>query len=71
MAPFGTQFGANFYGGSGTPLTTYVVTANQTNVFVEGRGDMGRTGRADAHRLPASGAGTEAWATAPSACAWS
>jgi hypothetical protein len=43
MAPFGTQFGANFYGGSGTPLTTYVVTGNQTNVFVEGRGDMGRT----------------------------
>ena len=43
MAPFGTQFGANFYGGSGTPLTTYVDTANQTNVFVDGRGDMGRT----------------------------
>jgi hypothetical protein len=33
----------NFYAGSGTPLTTYVVTLNQTNVFVEGRGDMGRT----------------------------
>ena len=30
MAPFGTQFGAFFYGGSGTPLTTYVITANQT-----------------------------------------
>ena len=43
MAPFGTQFGVNFYGGSGTPLTTYVVTVNQTNVFVDGRGDMGRT----------------------------
>jgi hypothetical protein len=43
LAPFGTQFGAFFYGGSGTPLTTYVVTANQTNVFVDGRGDMGRT----------------------------
>ena len=26
MAPFGTQFGVNFYGGSGTPLSTYVVT---------------------------------------------
>jgi outer membrane receptor protein involved in Fe transport len=43
MAPFGTQFGVNFYGGSGTPLSTYVVTGNQTNVFVNGRGDMGRT----------------------------
>ena len=43
MAPFGTQFGVNFYGGSGTPLTTYVITANQTQVFVNGRGDMGRT----------------------------
>jgi hypothetical protein len=43
MAPFGTQFGVNFYGGSGTPLSTYVVTTNQTNVFVNGRGDMGRT----------------------------
>lgn len=41
--PFGTQIGANFYGGSGTPISTYVVTLNQTNVFVEGRGDMGRT----------------------------
>jgi len=43
MAPFGTQFGVNFYGGSGTPLTTYVITADQTQVFVNGRGDMGRT----------------------------
>ena len=43
MAPFGTQFGVNFYGGSGTPLTTYVNTVNQTAAFVEGRGDMGRT----------------------------
>lgn len=41
--PFGTQVGANFYGGSGTPISTYVVTLNQTNVFVEGRGDLGRT----------------------------
>ena len=41
--PFGTQIGANFYGGSGTPMSTYVVTLNQTNLFVEGRGDMGRT----------------------------
>ena len=43
LMPFGTQVGAFFYGGSGTPLTTYVVTGNQTNVFVDGRGDMGRT----------------------------
>ena len=41
--PFGTQVGANFYGGSGTPISTYVVTLNQTNLFVNGRGDMGRT----------------------------
>jgi hypothetical protein len=43
MAPFGTQLGAFFYAGSGTPMTTYVVSANQTNLFVDGRGDMGRT----------------------------
>ncbi len=41
--PFGTQIGVNFYGGSGTPMSTYVATLNQTNMFVEGRGDMGRT----------------------------
>jgi hypothetical protein len=43
LAPFGTQIGANFYAGSGTPLTTYVSTINGTEVFAEGRGDMGRT----------------------------
>jgi hypothetical protein len=43
QAPFGTQFGAFFYGGSGTPISTYVNTTNQIPVFVEGRGDMGRT----------------------------
>jgi len=43
MLPFGTQLGAFFYAGSGTPLTTYVVSTNQTNLFVNGRGDMGRT----------------------------
>jgi hypothetical protein len=43
MAPFGTQFGANFFAGSGTPLTTYVNTLNGTEIFVDGRGDMGRT----------------------------
>ena len=38
-----TQIGAFVYVGSGTPMTTYVNTVNQTEVFVEGRGDMGRT----------------------------
>jgi hypothetical protein len=41
--PIGTQIGGVFYGGSGTPLTTYVNTLNQTEVMVNGRGDMGRT----------------------------
>ena len=43
VTPFGTQIGLNQYVGSGTPLTTYVRTANATEVFVEGRGDLGRT----------------------------
>ena len=43
MTPFGTQIGLNQYVGSGTPLTTYVRTINATEVFVEGRGDHGRT----------------------------
>ena len=43
VMPFGTTLAANFYGGSGTPLTTYVTTTNGTRVFVNGRGDMGRT----------------------------
>ena len=43
LFPFGTQIGGFFYAGSGTPLTTYVVSTNQTNLFVNGRGDMGRT----------------------------
>jgi hypothetical protein len=42
MAPFGTQIGLNQYVGSGTPLTTEVRSLH-TLVFVEGRGDMGRT----------------------------
>lgn len=41
--PFGTELGLFFYGGSGTPISTYVNTTNQTEVFVNGRGDMGRT----------------------------
>jgi len=43
---FGTQIGANFYGGSGTPMTTYVMSQNTSGgvgSMVEGRGDMGRT----------------------------
>jgi carboxypeptidase family protein/TonB-dependent receptor-like protein len=43
IAPFGTQIGANQYIGSGTPLTTYVNTINGTEIFVDGRGDIGRT----------------------------
>jgi hypothetical protein len=40
---FGTQVGAFFYGGSGTPISTYVNTLHQIPIFVEGRGNMGRT----------------------------
>lgn len=40
---WGTEIGANFYGGSGTPLSTYAWTINSIPVFVNGRGDMGRT----------------------------
>ena len=58
-SPFGTQVGANFYGGSGTPLTTYVVTTNQTNVFVERPRRHGPDARADADR-PAGLARAEA-----------
>jgi hypothetical protein len=39
----GTQVGAFFYGGSGTPITTYVVGQDQYAPMVNGRGDMGRT----------------------------
>ncbi len=41
--PFGTQVGLLFYAASGTPISTYVNTTNQAEVFVNGRGDMGRT----------------------------
>ncbi len=40
---FGTDLGFSFYGGSGTPISTYVNTTSQAEVFVNGRGDMGRT----------------------------
>ena len=41
--PSGTQVGGFFYGGSGTPISTYVMTIDQIPVFVNGRGDLGRT----------------------------
>jgi hypothetical protein len=41
--PFGTQLGAFFYGGSGTPVSTYVTSNHGAEIFVEGRGDLGRT----------------------------
>jgi hypothetical protein len=41
--PFGTQIGAFEYVGSGTPISTVVNTLNTIPVFVNGRGDMGRT----------------------------
>jgi hypothetical protein len=40
---FGTEIAANFYGGSGTPLSTYAWTINGIPIFVNGRGDLGRT----------------------------
>jgi Carboxypeptidase regulatory-like domain len=40
---FGTQIGALFNGSSGTPMSTYVNTLNGYQVFVNGRGDMGRS----------------------------
>jgi hypothetical protein len=40
---WGTEIGGNFYGGSGTPLSTYGWTINGIPIFVNGRGDMGRT----------------------------
>jgi hypothetical protein len=38
-----TQVGAFMYVGSGTPMTTYVNSVNQTEIYVEGRGNMSRT----------------------------
>jgi outer membrane receptor protein involved in Fe transport len=39
----GTQVGAFFYGGSGTPISTQVVGQDLYAPLVNGRGDMGRT----------------------------
>ena len=41
--PFGTQLGAFFYGGSGTPISTVVNSLDLEPLLVNGRGDMGRT----------------------------
>jgi hypothetical protein len=43
LLPTGTQVGAFFYGGSGTPITRTVNTINTIPVMVDGRGSMGRT----------------------------
>ena len=40
---FGTELGGFFYAGSGTPMSTFVNTSQNAPVFVNGRGDMGRT----------------------------
>lgn len=59
--PFGTQVGAFFYGGSGTPVSTVVNSLDLEPLLVNGRGDMGRTPtltRTDllvSHELPLSG----------------
>jgi len=39
---FGTEIGARFYGGSGTPITTRVEDLNQIPLMVNGRADAGR-----------------------------
>jgi hypothetical protein len=38
--PFGTQVGAFFYGGSGTPISTYVTSVHAADILVEGRGNF-------------------------------
>ena len=40
---WGTEVGGFLYAGSGTPISTVVNTINQVPIFVNGRGDMGRT----------------------------
>ena len=52
--PFGTQVGAFFYGGSGTPVYTYVTSTNSADLFVEGRNGWYENGRVtDGKRTPA------------------
>jgi hypothetical protein len=43
LLPFGTNIGGFFYGASGTPISTYVTSTHSADIFVNGRGDMGRT----------------------------
>ncbi len=56
-----TQLGGLVYVGSGTPMTTYVNSVNQTEIYVDGRGNMGRTpvfSKTDllvSHELPMAG----------------
>ena len=43
LLPTGTQVGAFFYGGSGTPISRTVSSINFIPIFVDGRGSLGRT----------------------------
>jgi hypothetical protein len=43
--PFGTQVGAFFYAGSGTPVYTYVTSTNSADLFVEGRNGFYENGQ--------------------------
>ena len=43
VMPWGTNIGGFVYAGSGTPVSTYVTSTNSADLFVNGRGDMGRT----------------------------
>ena len=43
--PFGTQVGAFFYGGSGTPVYTYVTSTHAADLFVEGRNGFYENGQ--------------------------
>jgi Carboxypeptidase regulatory-like domain/TonB-dependent Receptor Plug Domain len=43
MLPTGTQLGAFFYGGTGTPISRTVTSINFIPIFVDGRGSLGRT----------------------------
>jgi hypothetical protein len=41
--PTGTQIGGFLYAGNGTPISTQVNSLDQEGLFVNGRGDLGRT----------------------------
>ncbi len=40
---WGTEIGGLYYAGSGTPVSTYVMDVQNIPLFVNGRGDLGRT----------------------------